>query len=259
MLKNMRDSRLAEPVFGSSDQHDMYQEMMDQELSLSISRGRGLGLADVLVRQLGGEAPAMSPTPEQFLRTASFVPTEASRRDASKGPWSSPVDFARDIWPHAKRAATRLNVAPEALLAQAALETGWGEHVMSRDDGASSLNLFGIKANGGWSGDSVSRATVEFHEGVASREHAWFRAYADLDAAFDDYAKLIGENPRYAAVRDSGADGHGFARALQDAGYATDPLYAKKISRIIEGDTMRALKAEGALPITNVHTRVVKR
>lgn len=258
MLKNMRDSRLAEPIFGSSDQHDMYQEMMDQELSLSISRGRGLGLADMLVRQLGGEAPPMSPTPEQFLRTTSFVPTEVSREDAGKGPWASPVDFARDIWPHAKRVATRLNVAPEALLAQAALETGWGEHVMSRDDGASSLNLFGIKAGGAWSGDSVTRPTVEFHDGIAAREHARFRAYSDLAAAFDDYAKLIGEGPRYAAVRDSGVDGHGFARALQEAGYATDPLYAKKISRIIESDTMRALKDDGVLPITNVHTRVLK-
>lgn len=258
MLKNMRDSRLAEPIFGSSDQHDMYQEMMDQELSLSISRGRGLGLADMLVRQLGGEDLPISPTPEQFLRTTSFVPTETVRSDPGKGPWASPVDFARDIWPHAKRAASRLNVAPEALLAQAALETGWGEHVMSRDDGASSLNLFGIKAGGGWSGDSVTRATMEFREGVATREHARFRAYPDLGAAFDDYAKLIGENPRYAAVRGQGVDGHGFARALQDAGYATDPLYAKKISRIMDSDTMRALKAEGALPITNVHTRVVK-
>lgn len=254
LLKNMRAGELAEPLFGS-DQQDMYQEMMDQQLSLSMSRGRGIGLAEMLVRQLGGEALPSSPTPEAYLRTSPFVPAEAAARDSKPGPWTSPVDFARDIWPHAQRAASRLNVAPEALLAQAALETGWGGHVMPRADGASSHNLFGIKAGGGWSGDSVTKPTMEFTDGIARREHAKFRAYADLGAAFDDYAELIEHSPRYAAVRESGADGHGFARALQASGYATDPLYANKISRILESDTMRALKAEGALPITNVRNR----
>lgn len=257
LLKNMRNSELAEPLFGS-EQHDMYQEMMDQQLSLQMSRGRGIGLADMLVRQLGGEAPKMSPTPEQFLRPVSLVPEKPIRPEGASGPWASPVDFARDIWPHAQRAASRLNVAPEALLAQAALETGWGEHVMSRSDGASSLNLFGIKASGGWSGDSVTRSTVEYSDGLARQERAKFRAYPDLGAAFDDYAALISANPRYAAVRDSGTDGHGFARALQEAGYATDPLYAKKISRILESDTMRALKAGGTLPITRSDTGSVR-
>lgn len=255
LLANMRQGELAEPIFGSSDQHDLYQEMMDQQLSLQMTRGRGIGLADMLVRQLGGEALPMSPTPESFVRTSPFVPEKSVASDTQAGPWASPVDFARDIWPHAQRVATRLNVPPEALLAQAALETGWGEHVMSRGDGASSLNLFGIKASGGWSGESVTRPTLEYADGAARREQARFRSYPDLGAAFDDYADLIAGNPRYAEVRGTGADGHGFARALQDAGYATDPLYAKKISRILESDTMRALKAEGALPITHVRTR----
>lgn len=255
LLKNMRETELAEPLFGGSDQHDMYQEMMDQQLSLQMTRGRGIGLADMLVRQLGGDSLPMSPTPESFVRASSFVPGQSVARDSIRGPWASPVEFARDIWPHAQRAASRLNVAPEALLAQAALETGWGEHVMPRDDGASSLNLFGIKAGIGWNGDSVTRPTVEYADGVARRERASFRAYPDLGAAFDDYIELIAGSPRYAAVRDSGADGHGFARALQDAGYATDPLYADKISRILESETMRALKAEGALPITRVRSR----
>lgn len=251
LLKNMRQGELAEPLFGS-DQHDMYQEMMDQQLSLSMTRGSGIGLKEMLVRQLGGEALPYSPTPEAFLKTSPLVGEKTAARDTKLGPWATPVDFARDIWPHAERAARRLNVMPEALLAQAALETGWGEHVMPRDDGASSLNLFGIKAGGGWAGDSVSKPTVEYVDGIARRERANFRAYSDLGAAFDDYADLIERNPRYAGVRNSGADGHGFAQALQDAGYATDPLYAKKISRILESDTMRALKAEGALPIKNV-------
>lgn len=251
LLKNMRQSELAEPLFGASDQHDMYQEMMDQQLSLSMTRGRGIGLADMLVRQLDGEALPSSPTPEVFLRNSPFVPGEAVARDSKPGPWATPVEFARDIWPHAQRAASRLNVAPEALLAQAALETGWGGHVMPGADGGSSHNLFGIKAGGGWSGESVTKPTMEFTDGIARRETAKFRAYPDLGAAFDDYADLIEHSPRYASARNSGADGHGFARALQEAGYATDPLYANKLSRILESDTMRALKAEGALPIKN--------
>lgn len=257
MLKNMRDSRLAEPIFGNSDQFEMYQEMMDQQLSLSMSSGRGIGLADMLVRQLGGETEAATPTPEQFLMARPATSAAGQNPGEQQGPWSSPVDFARAVWPYAKHAADRLNVAPEALLAQAALETGWGEHVMPRDDGGSSLNLFGIKASAGWSGDSVSRSTVEYSDGIARREQARFRAYPNLASAFEDYATLISENSRYAEVRNSGADGHRFARALQDTGYATDPLYAQKIGRILESDTMRALKEQGSLPINSKRARAM--
>jgi flagellar protein FlgJ len=169
----------------------------------------------------------------------------------------------RDVWPHAERAAKRLAVAPQALLAQAALETGWGRHVMRSADGASSNNLFGIKAGGGWQGDSVARPTIEYENGVAERTLARFRAYPDVAATFDDYADLIGTHPRYRSVRGSGDDVAAFADALQQAGYATDPRYAEKINGVMHGETMRdainGLKSTGTPPIRSTHPAIVDR
>jgi flagellar protein FlgJ len=235
LLKNMRAGELGEPLFGDSDQHRMYQEMMDQQLAANMSSGRGIGLADMLVHQLGGEAASIAPTSERF-----FVPAVPGQKSTARRDWTTPENFVRDLWPHAARVAERLNVAPEGILAQAALETGWGAHVIARDNGASSNNLFGIKAGGGWAGGSVSRPTIEYIDGVAEYRVEKFRAYPDIAATFDDYARLIEENPRYSSVRDRGGDPEAFARALQDSGYATDPLYAAKISRVLNGETLRA-------------------
>ena len=256
LLKNMRSSSLGDPIFGQSDQYEMYQGMLDQQLAVEMSTGRGIGIADMLIRQLGGETAEL-PTPAAASQWIPAMPRHrASQQLAPTGPvattaaagavanWTSPAEFAREIWPHAERAGKRLGVAPEALLAQAALETGWGEHVMRRPDGHSSFNLFGIKASRGWDGASVARFTLEFKEGVAYREQARFRAYPDIAASFDDYAAFIGGKSRYASVRGSGQDRGHFANALQESGYATDPHYAAKIERILNGDTMRdALQA----------------
>jgi flagellar protein FlgJ len=238
LLKNMRGAELAEPMFGGSEQNKMYQGMLDQQLSLEMASGRGIGLADMLVRQMGGEVADIPVTRELHLG-----PVRATRRmdgaQALVPAWSSPDAFVRDAWPHAERAARRLNVAPQALLAQAALETGWGEHVMQGHDGANSYNLFGIKAGAGWRGDSVTRPTIEYEGGVANHTLAKFRAYPDIAATFDDYAELIDSHPRYRAVRGHGENVEAFAAALQDAGYATDPHYADKISGVLNGETMR--------------------
>ncbi len=254
LLKNMRSSSLGDPIFGQSDQYEMYQGMLDQQLAVEMSSGRGIGIADMLVRQLGGEVADL-PTPAAVNQWFPAIPAHrASRQPATTAAagavanWTSPADFARDLWPHAERVGQELDVAPEALLAQAALETGWGAHVMRRRDGRSSFNLFGIKAGRGWVGASVAKNTLEFKHGVAYRERARFRAYPDISATFDDYAAFIGGKARYASVRGSGQDTGHFASALQESGYATDPHYAGKIERIVNGDTMRdalqALKGE---------------
>jgi flagellar protein FlgJ len=234
MLKNMRAGELAEPVFGQSDQHKMYQEMMDQQLALNMADGRGIGLGEMLVRQLGGESERSAPTAERFS-----LPATSDRQARASTQWSGPEEFVRALWPHAKRVAQRLNVATEGIVAQAALETGWGAHVMQRSNGASSNNLFGIKAGNDWSGGSVVRPTVEYVNGVAERKLERFRAYPDIISTFNDYAKLIEEHPRYSDVRGAGSDSRSFAWALQQAGYATDPLYAAKIARILASETMQ--------------------
>ncbi|MDJ0710475.1 MAG: glucosaminidase domain-containing protein [Woeseiaceae bacterium] len=243
MLKSMREASLGDPILGNSDQHDMYQELMDQQLAVDMTSGKGLGLADMLVRQLGGEqAAATLPPPDRPVPILG-VTSET---------WSDPDSFAKDVWPHAEHAGRRLGVAPEAILAQAALETGWGRHVMPDQRGGNSFNLFGIKAGSSWNGDVAIRRTLEFEGGVPRYERASFRAYSDVASTMDDYANLLTGNPRYEGVVGRGEDTAGFADALQESGYATDPQYARKLKSVIESPTMQrvlsGLKKSAALP-----------
>ena len=235
MLKNMREASLGDPLFGDSSQHEMYESMLDQQLALEMANGKGIGLAEMLVRQLGGEEAVARIRP-----AASYsLPASPATGAAPQPLWKDPESFARDVWPHAERAAQRLNVAPEAIVAQAALETGWGAHVPQHPDGSSSFNLFGIKAGKGWAGAQVSKPTLEFEAGVAQPQLAEFRAYDDVAATFDDYSEMLTSNPRYASVSNHGEDIEGFARALQSAGYATDPLYAEKLRDVAGSETMQ--------------------
>jgi flagellar protein FlgJ len=259
MLKNMREASLGDPLLGDSNQHEMYQGMLDQQLSLEMSSGKGIGLAEMLVRQLGGESqdlpvppaggfrlPASrlaSPAPvasvSAYVPAAPVMPAPPVASATPKPMWSDAEAFAQDIWPHAERAARRLNVSPEAIVAQAALETGWGAHVPHAEDGRSSFNLFGIKVSRGWSGDSVTKPTLEFENGLPRPQLAEFRAYNNVAATFEDYSAMLKQNPRYAAVSDHGDDIEGFARALQSSGYATDPAYAQKLKAVADGETMQ--------------------
>ena len=233
MLKNMREASLGDPLLGDSDQMEMYQDMMDQQLSVEMASGRGIGFADMLVRQLGGDPQ------DSAIPLDKSLPTLAQAEPT----WSSPEEFAAEIWPHAQRAAQKIGVQPEAIVAQAALETGWGAHVMPTREGNSSFNLFGIKGGNGWQGGETLRRTIEFEGGVARQQTAKFRSYDDVGAAFADYAQFIADNPRYERVLDQGTNTQGFAAALQDSGYATDPEYAAKINDILDGPTMRRVLA----------------
>ncbi len=245
MLKSMRDASLGDPLLGNSDQHDMYQEMMDQQLAVEMSSGKGIGLADMLVRQLGGEAAAKLAPPDRDFPLRSREPSS----------WSDPDSFAKDVWPHAERAGKRLGVAPEAILAQAALETGWGKHVMPDRQGGNSFNLFGIKAGSSWNGDMAIRRTLEFENGVPQYERASFRAYQDVASTMEDYTAFLADNPRYERVVGNGNDTGAFADALQESGYATDPQYAQKLKNVIESPTMQrvlsGLKKSAAMPIAS--------
>ena len=157
----------------------------------------------------------------------------------------TPEGFVASIWPHAEKAARELGVNPRALVAQAALETGWGRRHIKRDNGDSSHNLFGIKASG-WKGERATTATHEYVDGQRRTETASFRAYASPAESFGDYVRMLKNNPRYQAALQAGTDVRGFARGLQQAGYATDPGYAAKIAAIAAGPTIdRAVAAIG--------------
>ncbi len=150
--------------------------------------------------------------------------------------------FVDDVWPHALEASRKTGIPPQFMIAQAALETGWGDKVLRRSDGSSSYNLFNIKAGSSWKGDTVAQSVTEYAGTRPYSEDARFRAYASYAEAFRDYADLLSNSPRYATVLGQ-TDASGFARSLQQAGYATDPMYADKLTRIIGGSTLRGALA----------------
>jgi peptidoglycan hydrolase FlgJ len=245
MLKSMRDANrsFGEDSMFSSSQGDFYQDMFDDQMALHLSKGSGLGLADMLVRQLTQSGLA-NPTDAAAAQPAAGAAFPAQTQNVSSSADHQPLakskeDFVRMMWPHAQRAGSALGVDPSALVAQAALETGWGRAVPTQGSGSSSFNLFGIKAGSSWEGSTASVPTLEFEDGVAVRKVERFRAYLSPADSFNDYARLIGNNPRYENARGAGGDVATFASALQEGGYATDPNYAQKIVAV--ADEVRAL------------------
>lgn len=273
MLKSMRDATPKGSMF-DSDETRMYQSLLDQQMSMQLStRAGGIGLARVIERQLnagktevklpdgpvpldaairrgfdGAVSPSATGTANRAAKTAGAAASSAAtavpmfpNMPAGAGPRA----FVEKVWPQAVEASRATGIPARFLVAQAALETGWGKFELKNADGTPSHNLFNIKAGKSWSGDTVSTATTEYVNGAATRENARFRAYGSYADSFRDYANLIRNNPRYAAVVGQ-SDATAFARGLQAAGYATDPQYADKLARIINGNTLRvALAASG--------------
>jgi len=261
LLKSMREASksFGDSMFGS-EQTDFYQGMFDDQLAMHLSQGKGLGLADMLVRQLSMKEG------DGLRATGDGQRTEAGAGGANpllprpQAPSPTPIaaskdSFIRSMWPHAQQAASEIGVDPRALLAQAALETGWGKAVPCNAAGECSYNLFGIKAGHQWSGATVKVPTLEFEDGVAVRKVDTFRSYDSPADSFRDYARLIRSNPRYEDAVGAGQNVATFASALQQGGYATDPDYARKIVAIaneIRGATRAApLKIADATPIAS--------
>jgi flagellar protein FlgJ len=270
MLKSMRQASIGDSLTGS-DTVDMYQGMFDQQLSLQMSKGRGIGLADMLVQQLSRtglskptasamgvtavEAPAVggvthstSATPAAAAGEATAIEpsgsTDAVKADTQSAVWppATPEEFVQQLLPYAQAAAKQLGVDPSTLVAHAALETGWGKHMPTNADGSTSFNLFGIKATHSWHGQSAGASTLEYQQGVAVKRVAQFKSYDSPADCFDDYANLLGNSSRYSGTHNSGDNAHQFAQSLQQGGYATDPMYANKL-RAVAG-TVRAIQAD---------------
>ena len=210
LLKSMREANKSfgeDSMFGS-DQADFYQDMFDDQMAMQLSKGKGLGLADMLVRQLqGGHGASAQPQSADVEQRRCVPPTRDPPGPTSAA--ASKDDFVRTMRPHAEQAARELGVDPNALLAQAALETGWGRSVPCNAQGECSFNLFGIKAGSQWSGATVNVPTLEFEDGVAVRKVERFRAYDSPADSFRDYAALIGGSPRYANARGAGGERRG--------------------------------------------------
>ncbi|POZ63391.1 flagellar assembly peptidoglycan hydrolase FlgJ [Chromobacterium alticapitis] len=173
-----------------------------------------------------GGAPQLAPEAWRFARAP-----QAGVPLAAAGPEQQA--FLDEMRPYAQAAGARLGVAPDIILAQAALESGWGRKPLKRADGGDSHNLFGVKADSRWRGEAASALTTEFAGGLRQSRVESFRAYPDYQAAFDDYARLLSESPRYRAALGVGGDAQAFARALAHGGYATDPEYADKLTALV--------------------------
>lgn len=258
MIKSMRDAVGTDPIFGS-DQQQTYQSMFDDQLSIELTRGHGLGLADMLIRQLQHMGVASTDaevgTGHDASPTTGSASPAAPRNSAAISPRSPPASsadqasFIRDLWPEAERAAQQLGVDPRGLLAQAALETNWGRSVPLDPGGRSSNNLFGMKATPEWRGAIVSAVTQEFQNGTAAAGVAQFRAYGSRADNFRDYVTMLSSNPRYSAALHTGSDVHAFATGLQRGGYATDPDYARKVGALASSLNPPSLKSAGVPPI----------
>jgi flagellar protein FlgJ len=254
MLKGMRDATPEDGMFSGGDVR-FCQDMYDQQLSVTLGSQGALGIADMLERALAtrqsdtaGAASGEAALPAGGVgspKATNAANLGAANAGAIAAP--DPAAFVRSILPLAEQAGAQLGVHPHALVAQAALETGWGTRPCRGANGEPSHNLFNLKATGGWSGGRVNVPTVEFAGGVAQRKVAAFRAYGSPAESFADYARLVGNHPRYAAARAQGADPVKYAEALQAAGYATDPGYAQKIARILGSDTFRNAVSGAAL------------
>ncbi|MBU7572423.1 MAG: glucosaminidase domain-containing protein [Hydrogenophaga sp.] len=193
---------------------------VDGEVRRFIAQGSGAGLP-------GGLTPEAA-----SLRLRMASATAASPATGAGVPEAERAAFLNRIAPWAENAGRALGVAPELVAAHAALESGWGLQPLRSADGSDTHNLFGLKATGGWKGGTTDALTTEFSEGEAHKTTERFRAYADPGEAFQDYARLLRDNPRYRGAINAGQDARAFAQGLAAGGYATDPAYADKLEQV---------------------------
>ncbi|MGM3189905.1 flagellar assembly peptidoglycan hydrolase FlgJ [Dickeya dadantii subsp. dieffenbachiae] len=247
MMKSMRDALPKDGIF-SSDQTRMLTSMYDQQLAQQMSSGKGLGLASMIEKQMmgqgiaGNEPASAAPfKPDGQLARAmpSFVLEQMVRKAVPKLPEKSSAlpmsstDFISRLSAPAMLVSQQSGIPHHLIMAQAALESGWGQREIPTADGRRSHNIFGIKAGSSWDGPVTEVTTTEYEQGVAKKVKAAFRVYGSYLEALNDYAKLLTQNPRYAGVS-AASTAEQAAVALQQAGYATDPAYAKKLVSMIQ-------------------------
>lgn len=257
MIKQMRSASAIEGGLIDNDRMELQQNLFDEQLALSMARGRGVGLADAILRSWGddpstlppqsavqavsmptrvadaGPSSALARMPDPLGGGETTLPVEAlvaADEPALKA--DTPAEFVESVWPYAERAASSLGVGPDVLVAQAALETGWGRRLPENQHGQSSLNLFGIKAGPDWAGPKATIRTLEYVDGIAERRNEPFRMYSSLHESFSDYVRFVRRSPRYMQAL-AATSNEGYVRGLQQGGYATDPKYADKILGIL--------------------------
>ena len=240
LMKSMRESSLGTGMLDNAGTQ-MGTEMLDTQLANGMTGLPG-GLADVIARQLERQMTGVAPA------RAAAAPADVAGAEGAAGAASmtrvkpNQQEFLRMHQQSAAGAEAATGIPASFMVAQAAHESGWGRREIRNADGSSAHNLFGIKAGASWTGQVAAVTTTEVIDGQPRKVVAKFRAYASYDESFRDYAKLMKDNPRYARVVTAGNSAEGFAQGLQRAGYATDPAYADKLTRVIN-TTLRLQRA----------------
>jgi peptidoglycan hydrolase FlgJ len=234
MLKSMRDATSAEET--NSNEMGMYQDMFDKQVALSIGQHTDLGISRLLRRQLAGKPAAAAPGAPAAPKLAPGVPTASAAAP-------TPAEFVHRMLPPITRAASALGLDPMGMLAQAALETGWGQRMPRNADGSLSHNMFGIKAGDEWAGARASADTMEVANGVATPRRTAFRAYGSIEESVNDFASLLKNSPRYRDVIAAGGNAGAYIASMGKSGYATDPEYANKLNQILGSDTLQSALA----------------
>jgi flagellar protein FlgJ len=296
VLKSMRAAKLADGAM-DNDQSKFYNDMYDQQLAVHLSGSPGVGLADLIVKQLSHDKPKNEkqdtegslnrsgginpPQPPFYKGGGNTVPPFAKGGvggiaegqakitpytqdvnpldEMTEFPFDSPMrglkdshglpiqsadEFVRRLRPLAVEAAKELGVEPKVLLAQAALESGWGRSTIKHGNGSNTFNLFNIKADKAWQGKQAQVATLEFDQGIAKKVNSGFRSYDSFEESFKDYVDFIKTNPRYGDALKKAGNAEQYMHELQRAGYATDPKYADKVMSIYQGNTMAEFESD---------------
>ena len=257
LLKSMRKAQDAIADKDSpfnSEQVKYYRDMHDQQMATDMSTNGSIGLAEVIVQQMGinnGVMPASAVRSDGNLSSINRqqVLMRTRAEEAVLGPmqtnkqagFESPQEFVKSLYPQAIEAAEKLNIDPKALLAQAAVETGWGKYIIHQNGGDSSHNLFGIKADQRWQGDKAVVDTLEYVDQVPERQRAAFRSYEDFAGSLNDYVDFVKSNPRYEQALQKTESAQEYFTELQQAGYATDPSYADKVMSVYTGSLLNDL------------------
>lgn len=244
LFKSMRDANATfESGLMDSQNQQFYRQMMDEQMASELSASGSLGLADMIVAQLTSgsvenqNAKAQNTNFEAMMervdrirqqKADSALDTTVVSSTKQSSRFDSPESFVASMKPYAEKAARALGIDSSLLLAQAALETGWGQKVVNNAAGSSN-NLFNIKADRSWSGERVATQTLEYHQGVPVKEKAAFRSYQNYEESFNDYVRFLNQNPRYTTALRHGGNNEEFIRGIHQAGYATDPNYADKV------------------------------
>ncbi|HHC6844693.1 TPA: flagellar assembly peptidoglycan hydrolase FlgJ [Vibrio parahaemolyticus] len=251
MLKSMREANEGfESNIMNSQNEKFYRQMLDEQMASELSANGSMGLADMIVAQLTAgqgndksetamrdaansavEYRRVDPKKAREIEKRLIESGELSRTSHTPAKFDSPESFVNSMKPYAEKAAKALGVEPSLLLAQAALETGWGQKVVQNARGSSN-NLFNIKADRSWQGDKVTTQTLEFHDNTPVKETAAFRSYSNYQDSFNDYVRFLNDNPRYETALQQRGDSESFIRGIHRAGYATDLTYADKVLQV---------------------------